>query len=401
MYLDFYNLKKEPFHITPDPEFLFLSPSHKEALASIIYGIEQKKGFVEIVGGVGLGKTTVLRSYLEQADRDKLRIIYVFNAGISFENLLKTIYGDLGLPGDAEDTFAMVNKLHESLIVEYEQGRNVVLIIDEAQNMPIETLENLRMLSNLETSTDKLMQIILIGQTELDEILNLHQLRQLKQRIAIRAVISPLTFPESLAYVNHRLSIAGMMDTPVFTAAALQHIVRCAHGIPRIINILCDNALITGLGYEVKPISAKIAKEIIADFEGKKKTSSVKWWVLIGCSAVILLLVSVYLLVGGPLAPKTHTAQSSALKPQPQETQSDPRAPTVTPGEKVSPTGQVSPVKVVIKKGDTLQKLTRDVYGFTGTSLLEKVKQSNPHIKDVNIIKIDEEILFPPLEGGR
>ncbi len=190
MYLNFYGFKKEPFQITPDPEFLFLSPSHKEAMASIIYGIEGKKGFVAITGSVGVGKTTILRSYLDKVNREKLKIVYIFNANVSFSNLLKTIYQDLGIAAEANDVFLMVNQLHQELINIYKEGYNVVLIIDEAQNMPIETLENLRMLSNLETATEKLIQIVIIGQPEFEEMINRHELRQLKQRIAIKTVIS-------------------------------------------------------------------------------------------------------------------------------------------------------------------------------------------------------------------
>jgi len=193
MYKKYYDLKKDPFQLTPDPAFLYLSPSHKEALASIIYGVKKRKGFVCIVGEVGVGKTTIIRHYLNQREKNQLKVIYIFNPNISYEGILKTIYQELGLKSKKPDVFSMVNHLHEVLIKEYRDGRNVVLIIDEAQNMPVETLENLRMLSNLETSTEKLLQIVLIGQPELDKILNLHELRQLKQRIAIRATISLFT----------------------------------------------------------------------------------------------------------------------------------------------------------------------------------------------------------------
>ncbi|MDO9125066.1 MAG: AAA family ATPase, partial [Deltaproteobacteria bacterium] len=198
MYLNFYNLKKEPFHITPDPEFLFLCQSNRQAFGAIIWGVSQKKGFIAVTGDVGVGKTTILRYYLETVDRQLLKIIYLFNANVSFPGLLKTIYKELGLESGTDDMVEMVNHLHEILIEEYKQGRSVLLIIDEAQNMPVETLENLRMLSNLETSTDKLIQIVLIGQSEFEEKLNQNELRQLNQRIAIRSRILPLTEKESI-----------------------------------------------------------------------------------------------------------------------------------------------------------------------------------------------------------
>jgi general secretion pathway protein A len=270
MYLDFYQLQKAPFHITPDPAFLFLSPSHKAALGSIIYGIEERQGFVAITGEVGLGKTTILRSYLERIDQSRLKTIYIFNANISFRSLLKTIFREFGLEFEADDLFEMVNRLHQVLIEEYKQGRNVALIIDEAQNMPIETLENLRMLSNLETATEKLVQIVLIGQPEFEHRLNLNELRQLKQRLVIRSIIAALTAEESLAYVEHRLAKVALAEAPIFTKGALKLIIDKANGTPRTLNILCTNALIAGFGYQQKPIKAGTVKEVLTDFEGKK-----------------------------------------------------------------------------------------------------------------------------------
>ena len=172
MYLDFYGLRKAPFQITPDPDFLFLSPSHKVALGAIIYGIEDRQGFVAITGEVGLGKTTILRAYLERVDPQQLRTICIFNANLSFEGLLKTIYAEFDLEYSPGDLYDRVKQLQQTLIDEYQQGRNIALIIDEAQNMPLETLENLRLLSNLETATEKLIQIILVGQPEFEVILN-------------------------------------------------------------------------------------------------------------------------------------------------------------------------------------------------------------------------------------
>lgn len=291
MYLNFYNLKKEAFHITPDPEFLYLSPSHKEALAAIIYGINQRKGFVAIIGGVGVGKTTILRSYLDSSDKDRLKIVYIFNARLAFEGLLKTIFQELDIPLTTTDTIEMVNDLYHVLIEEYRQGKSVVLVIDEAQNMPLDTLENLRMLSNLETSKDKLIQIVLIGQPEFEGSLNLHNLRQLKQRIAIRSTILPLTRDESLEYIQHRIRRAGGNNYAIFTKSALSAIVGKANGIPRVINILCDNALVTGFGYQQKPVSAKIVKEVISDLEGEKRRFFVKWRLPLGFSAIILVII--------------------------------------------------------------------------------------------------------------
>lgn len=272
MYLDFYGFRAEPFHITPDPDFLYLSPSHKEALAAIIYGVQQRKGFITITGEIGLGKTTIVRSYLERYDPNRVKTVLVFNANVSFTGLLRVIYRELGLEPPDLDPYELVHHLHTALIKEYQAGWNVVLIIDEAQNMPVETLENLRMLSNLESTKDKLVQIILIGQPELENTLNLHQLRQLKQRIAIRTTIKPLTPQESLDYIRHRLSLVHSAPREVFTQGALELIIKEAQGIPRKINIICDNAFITGFGYGRKPVTEQIVREVIADLEGRTQT---------------------------------------------------------------------------------------------------------------------------------
>jgi len=266
----------------------------------MIYAIEKKKGFAAISGGVGVGKTTILRSYLERMDHAHLKLIYIFNPNIPFKSLVAVILQELGAKPVTYDIADMVHQLHLVLIDEYAVGRDVVLVIDEVQNMPIETLENLRMLSNLETSTDKLVQIILIGQTEFDKMLNRHELRQLKQRIALRATINPLSPAESLAYIKHRLSKAGLKEGQVysiFSRGALQLIIKQAKGIPRMINILCDNALITGFGLQEYPITPKTVKEAISDLDGRQKDLSFIWQ----CAALAALLFLFFGLWMSPL----------------------------------------------------------------------------------------------------
>ncbi len=294
MYQNFYHLKKEPFHITPDPEFLFLSPSHKQALGSIVYGVKNRKGFIVITGEVGVGKTTILRSYLEGVTKEKTKVIYIFNASVTFPNLLRTIYRELGLLPKTEDVVEMLNDLYQILMEEYKQGNTVLLIVDEAQNMPMRTLENLRMLSNLETSKEKLLQIVLIGQSEFEHIIDQYNLRQLKQRIAIRSTIVPFTRKESTAYIKHRLAKAANNGSPVFTSRALKRIVKEANGIPRNLNILCDNALITGFGYKMRPVSSKVVNEVVTDFNGEQEPSLLKW--MIGSAAAALFIGGLFLI---------------------------------------------------------------------------------------------------------
>ena len=268
MYSRFYGFSTEPFQNTPDLDFLFLSQNHKEALACIEYGIRQRKGFIAITGEVGVGKTIILRSYLTKVDANKQKTIYILNPRISFDSLLATILKELSAEPVAGPATQKLNQLHEVLIAEYRSDHTVVLIIDEVQNMPIETLECIGMLSNLETATEKLIQVVLVGQPELDVLLNRYELRQARERIVLRARIAPLTKTESEEYIYHRLSLVRREPRAVFSKQALDRIVKSANGIPRRLNILCDAVLITGFGYRQALISGRVAKEAIAVFNG-------------------------------------------------------------------------------------------------------------------------------------
>ena len=289
MYFNFFGLRTKPFNTTPDPDFLYLSPGHKEALGSLIYGIKEKKGFIAVTGQVGLGKTTILRSFLNQHPQPNQETVYLLNPNLSFTNLVKTLLRELGHEPIEGDDAAVLEQLHFVLIDKYREGRTVVLLIDEAQNMPVDTLEHLRMLSNLETPKDKLIQIVLLGQPELDSLLDRYELRQLRQRIAVRAIIQPLSKPESIEYIRHRLDKAGGEGKKVFTKSALALIVQEAKGIPRRLNILCDNALVTAYGCNTALVTAKIAKEVIGDLTGRPAHSLWKLVPLIGLALVLVL----------------------------------------------------------------------------------------------------------------
>ncbi|MBN1868787.1 AAA family ATPase [Candidatus Sumerlaeota bacterium] len=267
MYLNFYSLLKEPFRITPDPAFLYLSPSHREALASILYGIRMRKGFVAVTGEVGTGKTTVIRSCLATLNRTEEKVVYVFNPRVTFRELMKVAFEELGIESKGRAFWQIVKRFYEYLIEEYRAGRNVVLIVDEAQNMPVETLEKLRMLSNLETYEEKLIQIVLVGQPELDEKLNRPELRQLRQRIAVRATIQRLTRAQSRDYIRYRLSLVAPEEQRVFSPRAERQIAKHVKGVPRVINILCDNALVAGYGRRSPVVSNAIVQEVIEDYE--------------------------------------------------------------------------------------------------------------------------------------
>ncbi|MDR4484714.1 MAG: AAA family ATPase [Nitrospirales bacterium] len=268
---------------------MYLSPGHKEALGSLIYGIKEKKGFIAVTGQVGLGKTTILRSFLNQHHQPNQETVYLLNPNLSFTNLVKTLLRELGHDPIEGDDANVLEQLHFVLIDKYREGRTVVLLIDEAQNMPVDTLEHLRMLSNLETPKDKLIQIVLLGQPELDGLLDRYELRQLRQRIAVRAIIQPLSKPESIEYIRHRLDKAGGEGKKIFTKSALALIVQEAKGIPRRLNILCDNALVTAFGCNTALVTAKIAKEVIGDLTGRPAHSLWKLVPLIGLALILVL----------------------------------------------------------------------------------------------------------------
>ncbi|GJL64716.1 MAG: hypothetical protein NPIRA04_33700 [Nitrospirales bacterium] len=255
----------------------------------MIYGIEERQGFITIIGEVGVGKTTILRTLLERLDSSQDRAIYIYNPNLTFNSLLKCILNELGHESTDLDSSAMVEQLQGVLIQEYQKGGTIVLLIDEAQNMPLDTLENLRMLSNLETTTDKLLQIVLIGQPELESLLNQDALRQLKQRITIRTTIRALTKAESFDYIQYRLAKAGARSSTIFSKPALKLIIQEAQGIPRRLNILCDNTLLTGYAYQLKPIPGKIAKEVISDLRGAQ-TKKRKRWIAAAAAAGFFIL---------------------------------------------------------------------------------------------------------------
>ncbi|RPJ36888.1 MAG: hypothetical protein EHM27_14590 [Deltaproteobacteria bacterium] len=264
MYTQFYGFSKNPFNLTPDPAFFFVTSSQQEIISSLIYGINERKGFISITGEVGTGKTTILH-YLQTILDPKVKIVFIVQTHITFIQLLKEVLTELKLSFGNETKSAMTRQLSTYLKQTAESGENLVIIIDEAQNLSRDVLEELRMLSNLETSETKLLQIVLVGQPELETKLNSEDLRQLKQRIGIRRQIKPLTEGESRAYIEHRLSRVGSAGKAVFTPEALSLICRYAEGVFRNLNILCDNAFVIGYGLQKKTIDEAIVKEVLED----------------------------------------------------------------------------------------------------------------------------------------
>jgi general secretion pathway protein A len=264
MYTQFYNFTEKPFNLTPDPKFLYYTPSHREALASMIYGINERRGFVAVTGEVGTGKTTLIYTLLNNLN-EKVKTAFVYHTTATFEQLLGYILIDLSVPVAAEDKMALLQKLNDHLVHNIAQDETLAIIIDEAQNLPSKVLEELRLLSNLETTKQKLIQILLVGQPELEAKLDSQELRQLKQRIGIRRTIKPLTLEESREYIEHRLNVAGSTTSRVFTTDAVALICKHANGIPRMINILCDNAFLIGYSLSKEKIPGKIIGEVVRD----------------------------------------------------------------------------------------------------------------------------------------
>lgn len=267
MYKQFFGLKEKPFNVTSDPSFLFLSRVHKEAFSHLLYGIKERKGFLEITGEVGAGKTTLCRALLNQLDKNT-KTAFIFNSTLPELQLLQCILDDFGLSTEKKNKVSLLRQLNNFLIAELSKGNNVVLIIDEAQNLKLSMLEEIRMLSNLETDKEKLFQIILVGQPELKNKIDSPHLKQLKQRIAVKFHITPLEKDEVASYVNHRLSVAGATGQIHFHQDALDLIYGYSGGIPRLINMVCDKALLAAYVMETRDITSPIVEKGIKELEG-------------------------------------------------------------------------------------------------------------------------------------
>jgi len=267
MYREFFGLKEKPFNVTSDPNFLFLSHVHKEALSHLLYGIKEKKGFLEITGEIGAGKTTLCRALLSQLDKNT-KTAFIFNSNLPELQLLQSILEDFGITVLRKNKVSLFKQLNNFLIEEMSRGNNVVLIIDEAQNIKTRVLEEIRMLSNLETDKEKLFQIILVGQPELKNKLDSPALKQLRQRIAVRFHISPLESDEVEKYIYHRLTVAGSNGDIQFHKDAMERISSFTGGIPRVINMVCDKSLLAAYVAATKNITLPVVENSIKELEG-------------------------------------------------------------------------------------------------------------------------------------
>jgi general secretion pathway protein A len=266
MYKSFYNLQRNPFEITPDPSFLFPTTRHNEALASLYYGVTSHRGFVVLTGEVGTGKTLILRSLLGLLQRRDVAFALIFNPTLSPLEFMRYIAGDFGLPvaGKAKDE--LIHVLNSFLLQRHQKGLTTILVVDEAHHLSHEILEEIRLLTNLETSQQKLLQIVLAGQPELDLKLDSHDLRQLKQRIALRCHLDPLTSNETKEYMNRRLKIAGAVGAnQIFSMPAVEAVFRHSRGIPRLVNTICENALLAGYAKHASTVTSEIIDNVARD----------------------------------------------------------------------------------------------------------------------------------------
>ncbi|MBW2018134.1 MAG: AAA family ATPase [Deltaproteobacteria bacterium] len=360
MYKRFFGFRERPFQLVPNPAYLYLSRSHEEALAHLAYSVAQGDGFVEITGEVGTGKTTLCRAFLESLD-ENTEAAYIFNPKLDSLQLLKAINDEFGLPSDASNTKDLIDILNSFLLEKKREGKRVIVLIDEAQNLTTEVLEQLRLLSNLETTTSKLLQIILVGQPELGEKLDSHELRQLGQRITLSCHIHPLSFRETRDYIRHRIQVASQKSPVPFTRAALKVIYRYSGGVPRLVNIACDRALLTAFGLNTRRVTGTIARSAVRELAARGERRRLwrpNWRIYLPALTLTLLVLAVVfyrpagLRIGGWFRDQRSADVGQASRPVgvetgdpagtvPKELDQEGREPTL-PRAKVPPDGETA-----------------------------------------------------------
>jgi general secretion pathway protein A len=291
MYESFYGLNKNPFNVSPDPQFLYLGENHREALAQLLYGVREKKGFIVITGEVGTGKTTLIHCLLSRFNgNSQTKTAFVFNPKLNAHDFIRYIIKDMGVEVNGGTKGDYLHALHRYLLEAYQRDERVVIIIDEAQGLAPELLEEVRLLSNFETSKSKLIQIVLVGQPELNKTLSRFEFRQLRQRINMRFHLPALSEKETQEYIERRLRVAGT-EKPLFSKKATKEVYRRSRGIPRLINILCDNALLNGYALDQKRVDEKVVREAARDLKLGRRIPRIWIW----------FLSSICLVVGGVL----------------------------------------------------------------------------------------------------
>lgn len=447
MYDEFYGLSEKPFELLPDPKFFFLTPNHREIIASMMDGIRNRKGFISIIGEVGTGKTTLIRYLLGKLEtEEKVKTVLIFHPTITFKELLKNILLELDLEVTGEGKRGLLNQLHEYLTQMIARGETLVVLIDEAQGLSKEVMGELGMLPKIEA-----LQIVFVGQPEFEDKLNSQGLRQLKQRIGVKQQIRLFNEEESKDYIDHRLRLVRSSSSQRFTAKAISMICSHAQGIPRIINLICDNALHKGYGLSRERIDIDIIREVVKEMEGplppktflspmvnavkEHRLSAPRFNFL--TSRTVLIVLSFFCLGGfvflidryvQPKPAKTWDIQSiksSSVNTQPslpipspqkkmeeipeREVRHPPEESKLLPIERSeplsTPTTLLPPLKeednlleiLTIKKGQTLSSLSRKYYDRVNPTLMDHILELNPEIKDVHLILVDQKIRLPKI----
>ena len=384
MYNEVYGFSEDPFNLTPDPRFLFLAIGHYETLSSMISGIRERKGITMISADVGTGKTTLIHTLLKELS-EKIKTAFVFNTKISFQDLLKYILLDLGVSVAKEDLTTLLVLFRQYLKKRMIADEMVAIIIDEAQNLEVEVMENLFRLCSEESSAAKLVQILLVGQPELEAKLDSPKLQAFKDRFVIRNHLKPLNQKESKEYIEHRLKVVGSSSSKVFTPQAIDRISKFSNGIPRVINILCDRALLTGYGTYSQKIDEAIVKETIKELSHLKS----HWTVRHSWARPLYAILGIAILAVLGLGTLYFFNWDSNLKsPLKREEKSI--------GKEGSPRKATERI-VSVKKGWTLSLLAQQYYNNVNPTLVDLILESNPQITDLNRIFVNQQIKIPSI----
>ncbi|MGB9433128.1 MAG: AAA family ATPase [Candidatus Acidiferrum sp.] len=428
MVLNFYKLREQPFGVTPDSRYLYLSPTHREALASVVYALTSGRGFSALIAKPGMGKTTILFNFLSMM-RDHAKTVFLFQSQTSPRDLLRSLLADMGIEDDGTDMVRLHSKLNECLLNESRRGRRLIVVIDEAQNLEDPVLEVVRMLSNFETSQEKLMHFILAGQPQLADKLASPRLLQLKQRIAIFARLSPFTAEETQLYIDHRLRVAGYdFEKPFFTKQAQKAIASYSQGIPRNINNICFNAMSIGYVAKQKSIDVDVIREVMADLDlrpllpepeiatkaeepneaakalvshGLSRSRLQSWSLRLGFALlVVVATVSGLLVRAKQQAPNELVSTTSQITKEsavttdriPAPSSQEPPAIPESDVKLASPDGSRI---VVVPPNETLYQIILSRFGKYEEQTLAKVRELNPWLTDARRIKAGQKIRVP------
>ena len=438
MYNRYFGFLESPFSIAPDPRFFFSNPVYLEAYANLRYGIEAKKGFISITGEVGTGKTMLLRKLMRNFE-NTIHSAFIINTNLTFNELLPAILHDLGLQTQGKDRLAMFDELNAYLIEQRNKNHIVCLLIDEAQNLSDESLEGLRLLSNFETDREKLLQIVMMGQPEFKEKLKQPSLRQLKQRIALQFETAPLKDEEVGSYIDFRLQTAGYERKDLFHPEAVQKIALYSKGIPRLINIICDNALLTAFAASQKTVSAALIGEVADDLslesttqpmeakniftvsaskaesetlirEAPNRISQLRLRRMVSTVVGAFLVIIVFVLVSG--VTDLQSFFTSTLRLEPFKDHSNKRVlpvtrqntiPQKTNAEAENAGRKNSEIEfkwnhaVIIQYGSSIYKIAKKAYGANVILGMDLIKEFNPQIKNLNWVSAGQEIVLPAL----